>query len=174
MSGERRRSRWMGVRLLALVLLLYGGLALVGSPGVLPALHKALEILKTLLPILAVVVVISGGINYFLKPKALAKHLGEESGIRGWMIALGAGVLSHGPMYAWYPVIADLRRHGMRDGLVAAFFYARAIKVPLLPMMVAYFGLDFTVLLTLLTLLAAWGQGLIMDGPLVQRGAVRR
>ena len=163
MSGKQRRSRWMGLQLLVLVLLLYAGLALAGSPGILSALHKALEILKTLLPILAVVVIISGGINYFLKPKALAKHLGEESGLRGWMIALGAGVLSHGPMYAWYPVIAELRRHGMRDGLVAAFFYARAIKVPLLPMMVAYFGLDFTVLLTLLTLLAAWGQGVIMD-----------
>ena len=153
----------MGVRLLALVILLYALLALAGSPGVLPALQKALEILGTLVPILAVVVFISGGINYFLNPKSLAKHLGEESGLRGWMIALGAGVLSHGPMYAWYPVIAELRRHGMRDGLVAAFFYARAIKVPLLPMMVAYFGLDFTVLLTLLTLLAAWGQGVIMD-----------
>jgi hypothetical protein len=51
----------------------------------------------------------------------------------------------------------------MRDGLVAAFFYARAIKVPLLPMMVAYFGLDFTIVLTILTLAAAWLQGLAMD-----------
>ena len=163
MSGTQRRPRWMGVRLLVLVILLYLGLALAGSSGVLPALHKALGVLETLLPILAVAVIISGAINYFLNPKVLEKHLGGESGIRGWIIVLGAGVLSHGPMYAWYPVIAQLRRHGVRDGLVAAFFYARAIKVPLLPMMVAYFGLDFTVVLTLLTLLAAWGQGLVID-----------
>ncbi|WP_292656882.1 permease [Nitratifractor sp.] len=163
MSRERNRPRWRGLRLLGLVSLLYLGLALAGSPGAGHALHKMLTILATLLPILAVVVFIAGAINYFLDPKVLAKHLGEESGWRGWMIALGAGVLSHGPMYAWYPVIEELRRHGMRDGLVAAFFYARAIKVPLLPMMAAYFGLDFTILLTGLTLVAAWGQGVMLD-----------
>jgi len=163
MSRVRRRPRWMGVRLLGLVVLLYLGLALAGSPGALKAWRQSLEILETLLPILGVVVFIAGGINYLLDPRSLAKHLGDESGARGWMIALGAGVLSHGPMYAWYPVIAELRRHGMRDGLVAAFFYARAIKVPLLPMMAAYFGVDFTVILTLLTLLAAWGQGMMLE-----------
>jgi len=163
MSGKEKGFRFMGLRLLGFVLLLYLGLWAAGSAGVLPALYKAGRILETLLPILAVVVFISAGINRLLDPKKLAKHLGEESGIRGWLIALGTGVLSHGPMYAWYPLIQDLRRHGMRDGLVAAFFYARAIKVPLLPMMVAYFGLDFTIVLTVLTLVAAWLQGLVMD-----------
>jgi uncharacterized membrane protein YraQ (UPF0718 family) len=155
--------RFRGLRLLGGVALLYLGLWSVGSAGVLPALHKAVHILETLLPILAAVVLLTALVNLWLDPKALARHLGEESGWRGWLIALGAGVLSHGPMYAWYPLLGDLRRHGMRDGLVAAFFYARAIKVPLLPMMVAYFGLDFTVVLTLLTLTAAWLQGIVMD-----------
>jgi uncharacterized membrane protein YraQ (UPF0718 family) len=163
MSEKKKEFRFMGLRLLGFVVLLYLGLWLAGSTGVVPALRRAGHILATLAPILAVVVLLSAGINYWLNPKALAKHLGEESGLRGWLIALGAGILSHGPMYAWYPLIEDLRRHGVRDGLVAAFFYARAIKLPLLPMMVAYFGLDFTVVLTLLTLAAAWLQGLGMD-----------
>ncbi|ADV47167.1 permease [Nitratifractor salsuginis] len=163
MSEKRRKFRWRGLRLLGGVVLLYLLLWLAGSPGVGPALQKTGHILKMLLPILAVAVFLAALINTWLNPKALARHLGEESGWRGWLIALGAGVLSHGPMYAWYPLIEDLRRHGMRDGLVAAFFYARAIKVPLLPMMVAYFGLDFTIVLTLLTLGAAWLQGMVMD-----------
>jgi uncharacterized membrane protein YraQ (UPF0718 family) len=79
------------------------------------------------------------------------------------VIALAAGVISHGPMYAWYPMIQDLREQGARDGLIIAFFYARAVKVALLPMMVVYFGLTFTVSLTILTLLAAWAQGVVAD-----------
>jgi len=106
---------------------------------------------------------IDGFVQFFHHPGVLAKHLGHKSGMRGWFIALTAGILSHGPMYAWYSMIEDLRRHGMRDGLIAAFFYARAIKLPLLPLMVAYFGLDFTVILSCLTILAAWGQGVAID-----------
>jgi ABC-type amino acid transport system permease subunit len=51
----------------------------------------------------------------------------------------------------------------MRYGLMAAFFYARAIKVPLLPIMVSYFGLAFTVLLSFYILVAAWIQGWLVD-----------
>jgi len=158
-----KRFRFRGLRFLGLVAGLYLLAAMMDSPQAHRALEAALKVLGSLLPILLLVILLTALINFLFHPKSLARHLGEEGGWRGWAIALSAGVLSHGPMYAWYPMIADLRRHGMRDGLTAAFFYARAVKLPLLPMMVAYFGLDFTVLLSLLTLLAAWGQGMIMD-----------
>jgi uncharacterized membrane protein YraQ (UPF0718 family) len=78
-------------------------------------------------------------------------------------IAIAAGVLSHGSMIAWYPMLRELRYHGMRDGFMAAFFYARAVKVPMLPVMVKYFGWKFTLLLTTFTLAAAAVQGLIIE-----------
>jgi len=83
--------------------------------------------------------------------------------VKGWCIAIAAGVLSHGSMIAWYPMLRELRYHGMRDGFMAAFFYARAVKVPMLPVMVKYFGWKFTLLLTTFTLAAAAVQGLIIE-----------
>ena len=60
-------------------------------------------------------------------------------------------------------MLSDLRSHGVRDGLIVTFFYARAIKLPWLPMMVAYFGTGFTIALTFYILLGAVLQGLIAD-----------
>ena len=101
---------------------------------------------------------------FLLDPsKKIAKYLGEESGFKGWIIALAGGVLSHGSGYIWYPMLSDLRKHGARDGLIVAFFYARSIKLPWLPLMISYFGFSFTALLTLFVLVGAWLQGALVD-----------
>ena len=152
-----------GIGFLGIVFLAYLILFIVDPGKTIAALKSAGNVAAALLPILFFVSILTALINFFIHPGVLAKHLGHKSGMRGWFIALTAGILSHGPMYAWYSMIEDLRRHGMRDGLIAAFFYARAIKLPLLPLMVAYFGLDFTVILSCLTILAAWGQGVAID-----------
>ncbi|MBC8207800.1 MAG: permease [Desulfobulbaceae bacterium] len=127
------------------------------------AIQKSANVLFQVLPILAVVILFTAFLNYILKPKQIARHLGEDSGIKGWFVALFAGVISHGPMYAWYPLIEDLRSHGLKDRLVVVFFYARAIKLPLLPLMIDYFGLNFTIILSCYILLGALFQGWIIE-----------
>ena len=158
-----RRFRWRGVKFLSGVIVLYLVLYFWREERTMEALRASLGVLAEIVPILFVVVFIAGAIHYWLDPKKLARHLGEDAGWHGWLIALGAGILSHGPMYAWYPMIGDLRRHGLRDGYIAAFFYARAVKVPLLPIMVHYFGWPFTLFLSLYIVLAAWIQGWIVE-----------
>jgi len=123
----------------------------------------AFKTLKMIAPILLIVFFLMALLNTFINPKDIARHLGKESGFKGWAIALAGGVLSHGPGYIWYPMLSDLREHGARDGLIVAFFYARSIKLPWLPLMISYFGFAFTALLTLFILLGAWLQGIIVD-----------
>ncbi len=158
-----RRFRLRGVKFLGGVLALYAVLFFWREAQTLTAMRFALEVLEEIVPILFVVVFLAGALHYWLDPKKLAHHLGEDAGWHAWLIALGAGILSHGPMYAWYPMIEDLRRHGLRDGYITAFFYARAVKVPLLPMMIYYFGWPFTLFLSLYIVLAAWIQGVIVE-----------
>ncbi len=147
----------------ATVFIGYSIFAFLNFSGAIAALQKSGMILFKILPILAVVILMTATINFFLQPKQIVKHLGKESGAKGWFAMLLAGVISHGPMYAWYPLIDDLRRHGMRDGLIVVFFYARAIKIPLLPMMIDYFGLLFTLILSCYILLGAIIQGLMLE-----------
>lgn len=163
MKGKEKQFAFRGSYFLFLVLAAYLGLYIFNSKTALLALEKSASVLIKVLPVFAVVMIFTALLNYALQPKTIVKHLGEESGAKGWLVALLAGVISHGPMYVWYPMIDDLRNHGLRDGLITVFFYARAIKLPLLPLMIDYFGLAFTLILSLYILIGALLQGWILE-----------
>ncbi len=162
-QGKGKKFKFKGVKFLAIVSVIYLIAYLYDQQKTMQSFGHAAHVLATLIPILLLVIIVTALINIFLKPDDLAHHLGEDSGLRGWLIVLSAGVISHGPMYAWYPMIQDLREKGAKDGLIIAFFYSRAVKLALLPMLATYFGITFAVVLTVLTLVAAWLQGAVMD-----------
>ncbi len=149
--------------MLSITLILYGITALSDPSIARDALDKSLNVLKMIIPILLIVFFLMALMNTFIKPKSIAKHLGKTSGFMGWFLGLAGGVLSHGSSYIWYPMLSELRDHGARDGLIVAFFYARAIKLPWLPVMISYFGIVFTLVLIFYILLGAWMQGFIAD-----------
>ncbi|BCD61285.1 MULTISPECIES: permease [unclassified Nitratiruptor] len=153
------RGKWFLLIVVASYMLLF----LFFPQKAILALQEFFHLLIKIAPILAVVVLINALINFFIDPKTLAKHLSREGGIKAWTIALFAGILSHGPMYAWYPLIDDLKKKGLRDSLIALFFYARAVKLPLLPLMVHYFGLTFTIVLNIYIIIGALLQGMIVE-----------
>ncbi|MCP4994325.1 MAG: hypothetical protein GY934_11155 [Gammaproteobacteria bacterium] len=51
----------------------------------------------------------------------------------------------------------------MRTALIAVFLYNRGIKLPLLPLMVHYFGMAFTLVLATYLTLFSLLNGLIME-----------
>jgi len=132
---------------LAIVIALYL-IALVFAPervGV--ALQFSLKMFYKLLPILAVVFVLMFLTNLFVKPAWVKQHVGHGSGMKGYLIAIAGGILSMGPVYAWYGVLKDLQGQGMRRALIATFLYSRSVKIAMLPLMILYFGLGYTVIL---------------------------
>lgn len=152
-----------GKYLLLFVFVLYLVVFFQNSQAAWFALQKSSGVLIKIIPIIAGVILFTALLNFFLQPKKIAKHLGHESGFRGWLWALAAGVVSHGPMYAWYPLLEDLRSHGMRDALIVVFFASRTIKIPLLPIMIDYFGLTFTIVLSCYILFGALVQGMLLE-----------
>jgi uncharacterized membrane protein YraQ (UPF0718 family) len=68
-----------------------------------------------------------------------------------------------GSIYLWYPLLKELSEKGMKKGLIATFLYNRAVKIPLLPLMVYYFGWLFTLFLTLYMIIFSVFLGIIMD-----------
>jgi uncharacterized membrane protein YraQ (UPF0718 family) len=101
--------------------------------------------------------------DLLLNPRRVARQLGRPGGARGWLIALAAGILSAGPIYAWYPLLAELRAKGMRASTAAVFLYARAIKLPLLPLLFHYFGTAYSVVLSLWLAGFALLSGFVME-----------
>lgn len=157
------KHQFKGVGLLIFVILLYGVIALFDHHNASIAIEKSVAIFVQIIPILALVVLFNAIINYLLKPKQIQKNLGTKSGFKGLFYALLGGIFSHGPMYAWYGLLEELRNQGMRDGLIMAFLYARAIKLPLLPLSIGLFGGLFTTIMTLLILIAATLQSYIVS-----------
>ena len=127
------------------------------------ALTIAGKLIVEIIPVLILVVILIAVVDYFLNPKKIKKYLGEESGLKGWLIAIAFGIISHGSIYAWYPLLKELRQHGMRDGLVAAFIYNRAIKIPFIPLMIYYFGVKFFVVITIYMIIASVIEGLLIE-----------
>jgi len=156
----KNRSGWI---LLGITSLLYGYTAFLDTTVATKALLKSFDVLVMIAPILLVVFFLMALLNSFIKPKIIANYLGSESGLKGWFFALAGGVLSHGSTLVWYPMLSQLRDHGAREALIVAFFYARAIKLPWLPVMISYFGMEFTLILSLNILLGACIQGVFAE-----------
>jgi len=167
-SKPKSRSGWI---MLGITALLYAVTLYLVPSMARSALDKSLNILKMIAPIILIVFFLMALLGSFIKPKRAAKYLGNNSGPVAWLIALIGGVLSHGPSYAWYPMLSELRNNGVRDGLIVTFFYARAIKLPWLPVMVSYFGSGFTLVLSIYILLGAWLQGILADKLMEGRNA---
>ena len=159
-SPQAKKGPWIFM-ILSIILFLVV-LLLNKQKGVMAATyfyHFALEIL----PFLVVVFVLMVLINIFLKTKTLIKYMGKDSGLKGWIVAIIAGILSLGAIYMWFPLLEDMKKKGVKPGLIAAFLYNRGIKLHWLPLMGLYFGVKYMVILTIVMILISILQGLVID-----------
>ena len=145
---KKRTQRNLGGWLfLIVVLMIYGMTAFLDIELASQAISFFLHLLEQVLPVLLIVFILIFIINLFLDPVWVEKNLGSDSGITGWLTAIVGGVLSAGPVYPWYALLKDLREKGMKQSLVAVFLYSRAVKLPLLPLLIHYFGITYTMIL---------------------------
>lgn len=177
MKKQEKPFSFRGKYFFAFVCCVYLLIFVLDQEKAIAALFRGGAVLEKVLPIFLVVIVLTSLLNYLLKPKKITAHLGEESGLKGWLWALASGVVSHGPMYIWYPFFEELLGNNVRKGLIVTFFASRTIKLPMLPMMIDYFGVTFTVVLTLYILICALIQGwlytFIQEVPIIRRSLAK-
>ena len=148
--------------LIAVILSVLVFLSFIDPKGTVQVLKMAGGLFLRIIPVLLVVVIFMAAAN-LVPLSVLKKHLGSRSGTRGLMIAVFAGTLSHGPVHAWYPFLSDLREKGVSNGKIAAFLYARAVKIPLLAAMAFYFGISFTIIFSGLIILSSFFLGKLFE-----------
>lgn len=156
---NRLSGNW---RFFLLMVLLTIATGLLSGPTALSALKHFWKLTLKIWPILLLVFALMAIINYFLTPKAIVRHL-TGRGPKKWLIAIVGGILSVGPVYLWYPLLADIRKRGLSDGWIACFLYNRAVKIPLLPLAVYYFNWQYVVVLTAVMILASIAQAYIIN-----------
>jgi uncharacterized membrane protein YraQ (UPF0718 family) len=120
------------------------------------------KIVLKMVPIFILVFILMTLSNYFITPNFIMKHLRERK-IKKWFFIILGGILSSGPIYMWYPLLADLRTKGLDYGLIACFLYNRAIKIPMLPLMIFYFSLKYVIVLTIVMVFVSIIQGIMIN-----------
>ena len=121
------------------VILIYGIFLIFSPVKTVKALASSVGILLTLLIPLSVVFTLIFLLNLFLRPAHVARFLGKKSGTKGWALSALAGIISTGPIYAWYPLLQELKKKGASHSPMAIFLGNRAVKPFLFPVMIAYF-----------------------------------
>ncbi|MDB4584526.1 hypothetical protein N9164_15350 [Draconibacterium sp.] len=169
MPEKTNRSVHGGWFFLAVVLVGYGMSSLFDWEATAQALDFFMILIRQVFPVLGLVFVLLLVANLLLTPKLIKRYLGKEAGFKGWLGAVGGGILSIGPIYAWYAVLSELKAGGMRTALIATFFCSRAVKLPLLPLMIHYFGLVYTLILCLYLVIFAVINGLVVEKLLPQK-----
>jgi uncharacterized membrane protein YraQ (UPF0718 family) len=143
----------------ACVVVCYGILSVIDPNKTLMALKISGNLLLSVILPLVLVFVIMLVLHLFVKPAQIVRLFGKDMNIKGIGLSLVAGIISMGPIYAWYPFLKQLIEEGAGTGPMAIFLYSRAVKPFLLPVMIAYFGWIYAVILTLLTVFASIATG---------------
>ena len=101
-------------------------------------------------------------LNLFITPNHVSKLLGSGAGVKGILLSAVAGILSMGPIFAWYPFLSSLRKKGASDFHLANFLSHRAVKPAMLPMVIVYFGWRFSLIFTFFCILSALATAAIV------------
>ncbi|MGM5482466.1 MAG: permease [Nanobdellota archaeon] len=130
---------------------------------VMEAFKVSFKLIFKVLPALLFVFIIMFITNLFVTGKRVKKYLSRKSGWKKWVVAVLGGVISMGPIYAWYPLLNDFNKKGASYGFLASFLYARSVKPFLIPVMFLYFGVSYTIVFCVVLLFAAFFQGLFFE-----------
>ena len=162
----KKRVKFIG-SFKGMVLLLVAGLYLAfwwtAPETTVTAVHISLNVFSRLLLPFFLVFCFMVALNLFLTPPQFEKIAQNGSGIKQTFFAAVAGILSTGPIFAWYPMLKGLRERGAAPSLMAVFLVNRAVKPALLPIMISLFGWPLVLLFTLLTVAASFCVGFCMN-----------
>jgi len=165
MSTEKtkKKSNTSSWYFLGAVVFIYFVVYMISPAHAFLALEFLYKLALKLIPIFAFVFIFMVIVDLVLTPARIVKYIGEEAGIKKWIFIIIGGILSTGPIYMWYPLLADLQKKGVKDGLLATFLYNRAIKLQYFPLLVIYFSWPFIVLMTILMILGSVVQGMFIN-----------
>lgn len=143
-------------------ILLYIVIAVINKTIALKATKRFLTTFIKLVPVFIGVVLLLAIINSYISKKKLQRFF-TRRGFIVYPVSIIAGWISSGPIYAWYPLLAGLSDEGLKPSAIALFLYNRAIKIPLIPIMIYYFGLKLAILISILIIIGSIPSAFIVE-----------
>ena len=159
----KKKTPWSRVVFFGLIIVTYLLVFLLFPEKAGLCLASSMKIFKAIVLPICIVFCLMTILNHFIKPSYVVRLLGRQSGVGGGLLSAGAGIISFGPIYAWYPLLKELKGKGAGDRNIALFLGNRAIKPFFLPLMISYFGWVYVLLLTFFMVAGSTAVAYLVD-----------
>ena len=151
------------------MLALIGILLLVKFGTGVNAAKITLDSFKEMLLIIPPIFVLLGLLDVWVPRETMVRYLGEDSGIKGMLIAILIGSAAAGPLYAAFPVALVLMKKGAKFSNILLFIGAwSTTKIPMLLFELSSLGAKF-----MLTRLAVSMAGIFIIALIVDKAMSR-
>lgn len=151
------------------MLALIGILLLVKFETGVNAAKITLDSFKEMLLIIPPIFVLLGLLDVWVPRETMVRYLGEDSGIKGMLIAILIGSAAAGPLYAAFPVALVLMKKGAKFSNILLFIGAwSTTKIPMLLFELSSLGAKF-----MLTRLAVSMAGIFIIALIVDKAMSR-
>lgn len=162
-KNNKQKKTFKNWYFIILVLIIYGSVSFFVPDKSIPILVSFIKIVGQISPIFLIIYGLMVLTNLYVNNKILHKYLGDNAGIRGWIISIIAGIVSMGSIYVWYPLLKDLQDKGVKDKFIVTFLYNRGIKLQWLPVLLLYFGWVYSITLFVVMSVSSVFQGIITE-----------
>lgn len=159
---KKKKKIFNNMHFLLAVIFLYIIVYFFNSSLVLNSLANTALMLIKISPILILIFIIIYIINKYFSIDKIKKYFGHEAGIKGWIYAMIVGIILAGPPYVLYPLFGELQKQGVKNSFLAVVLYNRNVKLQFIPAMVYYFGLPFSIILSIYMLIFSIFNGLLL------------
>jgi len=164
-SSERNKKRGKGkvsTLLSLLMIFVYAVIYFADNKLFIESANTLWKMILQFAPYLFLIFLLMFLSELLITPEKAKKIFGNKSGIKALAVTSVVGILSVGPVYVWFPLLHDLKRHGITNKLITVFMYNRAVKLQIFPVMVFYFGLKFTIVFTIMLIIFSFFVGEIV------------
>ena len=109
--------------------------------------NNAISFLSNIIKIFPGVFILIGLFEVWVKPKTVEKHLGKDSGIKGYIMAIILASTTIGGLFVSFPVAYSLYQKGAKLSAIFTYISASAVcRVPMTIFEISFIGLKFTLI----------------------------
>jgi uncharacterized membrane protein YraQ (UPF0718 family) len=142
----------------------YGLLSIVRPETASASLETAFDMFLQAMPWIVISMCAAGLLTQLLDPRLIARMLGQEAGLRGVFTGALLGIFGTGSRWAMYPIAAGLLEADASLGAVFSFVTSwQLVSLTRLPAEIPFFGVHFSLLRVLLSVLLAFVGGTLIQ-----------
>lgn len=132
-----------------LIVILFLIFVVIGNlTGFEPGMEIGMNFVKffmTMIKFLPFVFILNGIFEVWVKKEVIERHLGEASGVWGYVWALAMAGTTIGGIYVAFPVAATLHKKGARLSVIFTYISSTAVcKIPMTLFEASYLGAKFS------------------------------